>query len=35
MTTVVVQAYSWILPVAAPFAFIMAWGMGANELSSK
>ncbi|KAI9034111.1 phosphate transporter [Hyaloraphidium curvatum] len=30
-----VQAYSWILPVAAPISFILAWGMGANELSSN
>ncbi|KXS15638.1 phosphate transporter, partial [Gonapodya prolifera JEL478] len=30
-----VQRYAWILPVASPVAFAMAWGMGANELSSN
>ncbi|KAJ3110096.1 hypothetical protein HDU96_006908 [Phlyctochytrium bullatum] len=30
-----VQPYNWMTPVAAPIAWIMAWGMGANELSSN
>ncbi|KAI8852324.1 phosphate transporter [Chytridium lagenaria] len=30
-----VKEYAWMLPVASPIAFIMAWGMGANELSSN
>ncbi|KAJ3096658.1 hypothetical protein HDU96_000692 [Phlyctochytrium bullatum] len=30
-----VQPFNWMTPVAAPIAWIMAWGMGANELSSN
>ncbi|KAI8810628.1 phosphate transporter [Cladochytrium replicatum] len=30
-----VQQYAWMLPVGAPVAWVMAWGMGANELSSN